>query len=80
MKDDAVVSVVLVMSMAGPVGGVPVYLDRPGIQDAADPDARVEKVGTAVVVGSAGKEHLDGACVRRGEMVGGDDPVLPEMP
>jgi hypothetical protein len=67
------------MAVARPVGRVPVYFHRTGIQDAADSHARVEKIGTAVIVGGAGEENLDRSAVRRGQCVGGNDRVLPEM-
>ena len=69
----------MVMAMAGPIGSVPVDFNRPGIQDAVEPHARVKEVGTAVVIRNAGGENFDVAAICGGEKAGADDPVLPEM-
>lgn len=79
MENDRVVAIVLVMAMAGPIGGVPVDFNRPGIQDAVEPQTRVKEVGTTVVIRNAGGKNFDAAAVCGGENAGADDPVLPEM-
>jgi hypothetical protein len=65
MQNDVVVAVILVMAVVRPVGRIPVNFHRSGIQDAADSHPRIEKIGTAIVVGSAREENLDGSAVRR---------------
>jgi hypothetical protein len=54
VQDDAVVSLVLMVPVAGPVGGLAVDLHGSRIEDSADANARIQEIGSAVVVGDSG--------------------------